>query len=432
MVPARYSISESTRQNTRTVQTSQTDHTSRTGRTGRTDDWSSSPHNPYSNAPGSVADRNLTDPPTFRPIPEFEGVHDIWPRGDRLQAVREAAQKYRERFINQGTVLGVRSFDIAAAPYPSQYAFQNYALHINPLISIINRMMVIQYEDFDGIPRTLVWEPTVADGSKKSGFYSSLIGQGTGPKWLNRTFSTLSKLGSERFFARYFNDPDSILPSIGMTNADVDYISFDHLHVQDPRMIVGSTATPSPKEAPYEPIFPRARLLVHEAELGTFESPHPMQYAWYVDGGLNGVNRESLSTFQGDVELGVGVSLLWTPGHTDGNHSLCLNTPDGVWISSENGMAADSWQPELSKIPGLRQHAAFYNREVVLNANTLEDSLDQYDSMIKEKTMASYSPKHPQWKQILPSSECAPWKWQWPLNPTVVHGGINYGELKRW
>ncbi|KQB85555.1 hypothetical protein Cocul_00701 [Corynebacterium oculi] len=83
------------------------------------------------------------------------------------------------------------------------------------------------------------------------------------------------------------------------------------------------------------------------------------------------------------------------PAHTDGNHSLCVNTPDGVWISSENGMAADSWQPELSRIPGVRAQAKFYERDVVLNGNTLEDSLDQYDSMIKEFEMASYCKKDP-------------------------------------
>ena len=398
---------------------------------GRADKWASSPHDPYAHDPAIVEKRELVDPPTFRPIPEFEGVHNIWPRGDRLEAVRKAAVKYRNRFLEQGTVLGVKSFDIAAAPYPAQYAFQNYTPHINPLINIINRMLVIQYEDFNGVPRTLVWEPTVADGSKKAGFYSNMIGQGNGPKWLNKAMSTMYKMGSEKIMAKLFNDPDDILPSVGLSNNDVDYVSFDHLHVQDPRMIMGSTAAPAPGEKPFEPLFPHARLLVHEAELGTFESQHPMQASWYVDGGLDGVDREVLSTFQGDVEIGVGISLLWTPGHTDGNHSLCINTPDGVWISSENGMAADSWHPELSKIPGLRTQAAFYEREVVLNANTLEDSIDQYDSMIKEKTMASYSKDHPHWKQILPSSECASWKRQWPLNPTVAYGGIDYGELKR-
>ncbi|MEU4414796.1 hypothetical protein [Nocardia salmonicida] len=59
---------------------------------------------------------------TVRPIPEFSGVHDIWPRGKRLDAVREAALSYRERFLRQGQVRAVKSLDIAAAPYPAQPA----------------------------------------------------------------------------------------------------------------------------------------------------------------------------------------------------------------------------------------------------------------------------------------------------------------------
>ena len=109
---------------------------------------------------------------------------------------------------------------------------------------------------------------------------------------------------------------------------------------------------------------------------------------------------------------GRGVSLVWTPGHTDGNHSLLVNTPDGAWVSSENGVAADNWQPELSKIPGVRAYHEFYRREIVPNANTLEDSLDQYDSMVKEKTLAGRAKSDPRWLQILPSSELATWRRQ--------------------
>jgi glyoxylase-like metal-dependent hydrolase (beta-lactamase superfamily II) len=76
-----------------------------------------------------------------------------------------------------------------------------------------------------------------------------------------------------------------------------------------------------------KPLFPRAKLLTHSREVATLESLHPMQWAWYVDGGLDGVDPESLVLFDGDIELGVGISLIWTPGHTDGNHSLCINTP---------------------------------------------------------------------------------------------------------
>ena len=361
---------------------------------------------------------------TLRRIPEFEGLHEIWPRGDRLEAIRAAAVRYRKRFLRQGTVHAVRSVDIAAAPYPTRFAFQGFAASVNPMISIINRMMVVQFEGFDGELKTLVWEPTVAAGSLEAPFYNSM-------DQLTRKVlgNTLGEFVTHQIFAKYYNDPDQVLPKLGLRNEDVDYISFDHLHVQDVRMIVGSKKVIAGEDAPRDPLFPNAKLLVHRKELGTFESMHPMQWAWYVEKGMDGVPAERLEVFEGDVELGVGVSLLWTPGHTDGNHSLCLNTPDGVWVSSENGTAADSWQPELSKIPGIRQQARFYNREVVLNGNTLEDSIDQYDSMVKEKTMASHSPRDPRWKQIMPSSECAPWLRQWPVVPTFVHGNLEYGEI---
>ncbi|TCJ95269.1 hypothetical protein [Nocardia alba] len=352
----------------------------------------------------------------IRPIPEFAGVHDVWPRGDRLEAVRDGARRYRERFLRQGQVRAVKSFDIAAAPYPQRFAFQGYSIGPNPMISIVNRMFVVQFEGFDGVLRTLVWEPTVAAGSGKAPFYAKL-------QRLART------LRAESLFVEYYNDPETVLPRLGLCNDDVDYVSFDHLHVQDVRMIMGSDRPIDGESQARAPLFPNARMLVQRRELGTLESVHPMQWAWYVEGGMDGVPAERLRVLDGDVELGVGVSLLWTPGHTDGNHSLCVNTPDGVWVSSENGMAADSWQPELSRIPGVRRQARFYGREVVLNANTLEDSLDQYDSMVKEKTMASRSPRDPRWLQIVASSECANWKRQWPVVPTFTHGGLDYGTI---
>ena len=96
------------------------------------------------------------------------------------------------------------------------------------------------------------------------------------------------------------------------------------------------------------------------------------------------------------------MALVWTPGHTDGNHSLCINTDDGVWVSSENGVAADSWHPHLSKIPGVRKTAEFFGREVILNSNTLEDSIDQYDSMLKEKALADPNKRRPPLPERLP------------------------------
>ena len=154
-----------------------------------------------------------------------------------------------------------------------------------------------------------------------------------------------------------------------------------------------------------------------------------MQWAWYVEDGIKGVPEENVVLLEGDVELGKGVALVSTPGHTDGNHSLCINTEGGVWVSSENGVAADNWHPHLSKIPGVRKFAEFFNREVVLNSNTLEDSIDQYDSMIKEKAIADSNPRDPRFINVFPSSEMTSWRRQWPIVPTFSYGGMNYGTV---
>lgn len=352
----------------------------------------------------------------MRPIPEFEGLWDVWPRGRRLEAIRDAAKQFRERFKAQGQILGVRSFDIAAAPYPVRFAFGGAAIAPNPVLSIINRMLVVQFRDFEGEQRTLVWEPTVPQGSAEAPFYAQLQ-------------QMFGQFLAHKVFTRYYHQPEDVLPLCGLDPNEVDVASFDHLHVQDMRMILGTTAPFGDDPQPREPLFPRAQFVVHRKELGTFEAPHPMQWAWYVPDGMRDARTDRLIVVDGDVELGPGVAIVWTPGHTDGNHSLVLNTPDGVWVSSENGVALDNWQPDQSRIPGVRRFARFFGREIVPNANTLEDSIDQYDSMVKEKVLADPCRRDPRWLQILPSSELAPWRRQWPVLPTFVHGGLNYGAL---
>ncbi|MCF8603466.1 hypothetical protein L5I01_08850 [Gordonia sp. HY442] len=357
-----------------------------------------------------------------RSIPEFDGVHDVWPRGDRLQAVREAAAAYKKRFKEQGVIRAAKSVDIAAAPYPVNYAFHDaVTVPSLPILSMINRMVVVQYDDWNGTPRTLVFEPTVPDGSAEAPYYRNL------QKLADKVPG--GKLFTD-FIYKQYNEPGDVLKKLGLTADDIDFCTFDHLHVQDSRMILGSTEVIEGESAPRTPLFGDAKMLVHSRELATLQSMHPMQWAWYVDGSLAGVDPDKFATFDGDIELGVGVSLLWTPGHTDGNHSLVINTEDGVWVSSENGISLDNWQPELSKIPGVRRYHEQFGREICPNSNTLEDSLDQYDSMIKEKTMADPCGDDPRWLQILPSTELAPWKRFWPVVPTYVHGGIDYGTIE--
>jgi hypothetical protein len=355
----------------------------------------------------------------IRPIQEFDGVYDVWPRGDRLDAIRDAARQFRQRFaIDENRVRAVKTVDLASAGYPVEFAFHGAAKSLNPFINILNRLVMVQFEDFEGNLKTLVWEPTIAEGAAEAPFYDQLL-------------KRYGEFLSYKVFASFYNTVEEAIARCGITPADVDYVSFDHLHVQDLRLIMGTTCPVMGDAQPRKPFFPNAKFLFQRKEVDTFKSPHPTQWAWYVPGGMDDVIEDNLVLLDGDIELGKGVAIIFTPGHTDGNHSLAVNTDEGVWITSENGVSADSWHPLQSKIPGIRKYAEFYNREVVMNANTLEDSVDQYDSMVKEKSIADPNRRDPRWLNVFPSSEMTSWRRQWPVLPTFTYGGINYGSIER-
>lgn len=352
----------------------------------------------------------------LRPFHEFDEANAVWPRGDRLPAIREAAQTFRARFKAQGQVHAVRTIDLVSAGYPTRFALAGAARGLNPYVSILNRLVVVQFDDFSGERRTLVWEPTVPEGSEEAPFYAQLVDRYG--DWL-----------SHNVLAHAYHTVGEALGLCGLRPEDVDFVAFDHLHVQDLRRLMGTSKPVQGEPEPRPPFFPSARFVCQRKEVDTLKSIHPMQWAWYVPGGMDDVIEDNLVLVDGDVELGVGVALVWTPGHTDGNQSLVINTQDGIWVSSENGVCADNWHPHLSRIPGVRAYAEFFNREVVLNANTLEDSIDQYDSMVKEKALADANREDPRWLNVFPSSEMTSQRRQWPVVPTYTFGGIDYGVI---
>ena len=316
----------------------------------------------------------------------------------------------------------MRTVDIASAPYPLKFAFGGAAKGPNPYINIINRLQVVQFEDFEGRLRTLAYEPTVTDGPQEAPFYEQMM-----------RFplpDSVADFLAYKVVAKIWNEPDEALAVAGLRPEDVD---FDQLRppARPGRALRARHHRADRRRggAARRRCFPNAKLITQRREWDTFASLHPMQWAWYVADGVKDVPLDNVVLVDGDVELGKGVALVWTPGHTDGNHSLCVNTAEGVWVSSENGVAADSWHPHLSRIPGVRRTAEYFGREVILNSNTLEDSIDQYDSMLKEKALADPHPRDPRYLNVFPSSEMASWKRQWPVVPTFSYGGINTGEL---
>ena len=110
----------------------------------------------------------------IRPFHEFDEASRTWPRGDRLPAIREAAQEFRRRFKEQGQVRAVRTVDLVSAPYPTNFALGGAAKGLNPYVSLTNRLVIVQFSDFEGALRTLVWEPTIPEGSAEAPFYRQL------------------------------------------------------------------------------------------------------------------------------------------------------------------------------------------------------------------------------------------------------------------
>jgi len=356
-------------------------------------------------------------PAGLRAVPEFAEL-PCWPRGARLAAVRDAARQFRTRFAAQRRVLGVRSVPIGFVPYPTQYALGGAARSLSPYVFLINRLLIVRFHDFEDRLRTLVWEPSVGDGTRRAPFYAQSL-KAWYPDWF-----------ANRVLSSEYHTPVTALAQVGLGPEEVDFACFDHLHVQDPRYVIGTKEPVAGEAEARAPMLPNAVLISQRTEVDTLRDPHPMQWAWYVPGGLEAARDDNHLLLDGSVELGPGVALLASPGHTDGNQTLVLNTPEGIWVSSENGVSADNWQPDLSKIPGVRKHAAFMGAEVVLNGNTREDSIDQYDSMVMEKMVAEPSRRDPRWRNILPSTELAPWKRNWPVVPTFHHGGMSYGDIR--
>ncbi|MDX1961308.1 MAG: hypothetical protein SFU98_22255 [Leptospiraceae bacterium] len=354
----------------------------------------------------------------FKVIQEFKDVESTWPRGKRIGLIKEKATDFRTRFKKTKPILAMKTVELISAVYPVEFAFCGAAwFSLNPFINIKNSVVIVQFEGFDRKRKTLVWEPTIPEGSAKAPFYANLL-------------DTFGEFLSYKVFTKRFSTVKNAIESTGLKLSDIDYVSFDHLHVQDLRLLMGTVEPAYGSKDPIPALFPNAKFLFQEKEIDTLRSPHPHQWAWYVPGGLENVQTKNLVSLNGDVELGHGVALISTPGHTDGNHSLCINTPDGIWITSENGVSADNWHPEISKIPGLKRYAKFYNVEVVLNANTREDSIDQYDSMIKEKYIADENKKDPRFKNVFPSSELTSLLRHAPIFPTLTHGEINYGKIE--
>jgi len=344
----------------------------------------------------------------FRPLPFLAEARAGTRPAQRLQQLRRAAVQAREVFTQAGPVLAVATCDLVTFPYPRLFAFSGGARSPAPYVMMTNRMQVVQYLE-DGVRRTLLFNPTDYERGMEAPFYKSL-------RERYGDFLSLKVMTTRHGTVR------GHLTALGLTPEDVDYLAFDHLHVQDIRGWLGGDGMSA--------YFPRAKLLVQRAEWESVKSVHPLEQAWYVPGGTDGVPEERVVLLDGDAWLGQGVAILATPGHTMGNMSLAVATDREVFVTSENGVATESYTPLQSRIPGVRSFAEHLGLEVVLNGNTRESSLEQYTSMIVEKLFAGPSKVDGAYVNFHPSSMLTPSLLAPGLSPTVTLPAPNYGDVR--
>jgi len=328
--------------------------------------------------------------------------------GARLNAVRRAGRRLRDRILAGGAVRCVRTADVAAFPYPTRYGFQGAAAAPWPFLFLRNRMHLVQVAAA-GRTITILVNPTDAVRSARAPFFARMeerYGK-LATKLLSSTHAPL----------------EAALRDWGVSPAGVDYVTFDHLHVQDLRGLL-APAAPGGRA-----FLPNARLLAQRAELETLAGLHPLQVEWYIPECLAGVPADRVVALDGDYAIGGGFALVRTPGHTGGNHSIVVVTDRGAWTISENGICVDAYAPGTSRIRGLARHARDTGVEVILNANTREGSLDQYTSMVLEKTLADPVPDRPELPQHFSSSELVSHPLAPGLSPTYAHGALTYGVV---
>lgn len=356
-------------------------------------------------------------PPHITRLTEMDAAwHEDSP-GARLDAVRRAGMKLRQRILDSGRAIAVRTFPVNAFPYPNEYGMSGAARSPAPFVILRNAMQLVQVQGEGGRVINILVNPSDPDRAIEAPFFR---------KQMDRYGEFLAR----KVLFPPLTSVARALAEVGLTAEEIDFVSFDHLHTQDVRGLFGTTESEPGKAAPTPALLPNARLLVQRSELRTLEQLHPLQSRWYVKDGIRAVPRDRFVVLEGDYLIGAGFAIVRTPGHTEGNHSLVMNTGTGLWTVSENGVAVECYAPMASKIPGVRKYARETESEFILNSNTRENSLDQYVSMALEKTLADPSAERPEFPQCFPSSELVKSRMAPGLTPTFSHGSISWGEIR--
>lgn len=362
------------------------------------------------------------DPHDFEPLAPLQQARQMFAEvgagaddAGLLEALRAAVPELRAEVLASGTPLGVTTGELVTFPYPTAFGLGRATTVPAPFLWVDARMLTVQWDDATGQRRTLLWCPFDHERIARPSF--SVAGLLQRPPLPDRLVTCVhgAVLGHVR--------------ALGLDASDVDYLVFPHLQSQDLRRLLSTDAPHgSEPDAGATPWFPRARLIVQRRELVAAQRPHPLQRPWYEQDTFRDIADSRVLRVDGDVLLGPGVALIATPGRTVGSHSLVLHTDAGLWVASANGIAADSWSPTASGIPGVRRWAEHLGQEVLPDAGLSASIAAQYTSMVVENMVSDPAPDG-EWRRILPAWELTSHALAPLLAPSHRVRGIEHGSV---
>jgi len=351
-------------------------------------------------------DRRL---PWVRQIHDLDGARAGTTSSARLHAVRGAAERLGDAMRSGPRAIAVRTFPLTTLLYPTKYAFSGAALTPAPYVYMIHRCLFVQVMA-EGEVKNILFNPTDYVASRATPFFKALIDR-------------YGEFVSYKLMAKAYGQVEEHLAKVGVLPSEIDVIAFDHFHTQDLRPLLGTRGGMAAR-------FPNAYLLAPRREWADWDEVHPFQAAWFIADGKKDVPEQRVVLTDDDLALGDGCLLLRTPGHTSGNQTLFVHAEQGVFGCSENGTAADNWSPGASRIAGLRGFARHQMLEVVLNANTPEMGIEQYTSMMLERTLVDRVAAAPSFVQMFPSSEVTPSFLAPGIRPGWVFGEMTSGTVQ--
>ncbi len=345
--------------------------------------------------------------PWARYVDDLRQARGVSSAGPKLDAMRTAGRRLGDDLRAGPQVVSVRTLPLTTLLYPTSFAF-NHAVPLPwPFVQLYHRCLLVQVMA-EGALKNILFNPSDYEANRATPYFAKLIAR-------------VGKRGAA-LLAKSEPQVDIQLAALGLAAEDIDVIAFDHFHTQDLRPILGDGRLAAR--------FPNAHLIAPRQEWEDWGNLHPLQRAWFIAEGKDGVPADKVVLTDGDVSLGDGCLLLQTPGHTTGNQTLFTHAETGVFGCSENGTSADNWAPLESKIPGLRRFAELFEVEVILNSNTPELAAEQYTSMILEREMVDAVPGRPGLFQMFPSSEVTPSAFAPGVRPTTVFGKRTSGKVR--